>query len=182
MERDAPRKSRMKQIVITGAESTGKTTLAKALAHHYNAPFSTEFVREYVERTARNPEAHDLQAIVTGQIASEDAATMRSEDGLVFHDTNLLSTIIYSEHYFGIGSKELMGKIAARSYDLYLLCMPDFPWVADQGQRESAEVRELLHHKFLKQLEALELPFVSLTGRLEDRLKKAVSSIEQIRV
>ena len=38
----------MYRVVITGAESTGKTTLVEQLVAHYEAPYSREFVRDFV--------------------------------------------------------------------------------------------------------------------------------------
>ena len=43
----------VKRVVIIGAESTGKTTLARALAEHYKTPWVPEFGRFYTE--ARQP-------------------------------------------------------------------------------------------------------------------------------
>ena len=64
----------MRRIVITGAESTGKSTLAKVLAKHFSAPLSTEFVRQYVNAVQRPLTAEDLEPIARGQFAAEAAA------------------------------------------------------------------------------------------------------------
>ena len=39
----------MLKVVITGPESTGKSTLASALSTHFNAVLSEEYAREYLE-------------------------------------------------------------------------------------------------------------------------------------
>ena len=88
----------MKRIVLTGAECTGKSTLAQALSCHYGEPWTTEFVRGYVDQLDRELIQADLEEIFCGQIAAEDAGWAKSKR-FVIHDTNLLSSIIYAKHY-----------------------------------------------------------------------------------
>ena len=89
----------MYRVVITGAESTGKTTLAEQLAAHFEAPLSREFVRDFVESIDRPIYAKDLKVIIEGQMNYESEACKNSPR-IVFHDTNLLSNSIYAEYYF----------------------------------------------------------------------------------
>ena len=182
MEIDYSGTSSMKRIVITGAESTGKTTLASSLAAHFKAPLSAEFIRSYVDEIKRPLEASDLELIAKGQVSFEDANFDPAQDGLVFHDTNLLSTLIYCEHYHGGSLDWLAGKFAERHYHYYLLCMPDIPWVPDPGQRESPAARDSLHSKFHARLVALNLPFSCIQGTKEERLQAAVSCLETLGV
>ncbi|NCG08840.1 MAG: AAA family ATPase [Verrucomicrobia bacterium] len=167
----------MKRIVITGAESTGKTTLALSLANHFKAPLSTEFVRSYVSEIKRPIEASDLESIAKGQQTLEDASLNDTEAGLVFHDTNLLSTLIYGEYYYRNNLDWLVEQFLARHYDHYLLCMPDIPWVPDPGQRESPAARDCLHSKFLMRLKQLNLPFTCIQGTADDRLRIAIACV-----
>ena len=69
MTTEAPK---IKRIVLTGAESTGKSTLAKSLSEHYCAPWSKEFVREYIHTLGRDLIAKDVDTIARGQLAVED--------------------------------------------------------------------------------------------------------------
>ena len=170
----------MKRIVVTGAESTGKSTLAHALAQYFEAPCSEEFVRAFVKQTQRTPQANDLEAIAKGQIELEDACLHSTKARLVIHDTNLLSTLIYAEHYFGGNLGWLAEQFAARNYDHYFLCLPDFPWVPDPGQRESPDARDTLHQKFLLRLKDMQLPFTPLSGSLEERFKTAQITIQTL--
>ena len=172
----------MKRVVLTGAESTGKSTLVCELARHFNAPHSTEYVRTFVDETQRAPQGTDLEAIAKGQIALEDACRPSNKEGLVIHDTNLLSNLIYAEHYFGGNLDWLVAQFNARRYDLYLLCLPDFPWVPDHGQREGPEARDALHQKFLLRLESMQLPFTTIGGYPEERLQTAIRCIQTLGV
>ena len=44
------KRSDCKRIVLFGPESTGKTTLAKKLAYHFQTNWVPEFAREYLEK------------------------------------------------------------------------------------------------------------------------------------
>ena len=89
----------MIRIVVTGSEITGKTTVAHQLGRHYDAPVSEEFVRTYTAGVG-TPGFKDHGPIARGQMASEDAAIARASK-LVVLDTDLVSTVVYCEHYFG---------------------------------------------------------------------------------
>ena len=169
----------MKRIVLTGAESTGKSTLAKIVARHFHAPCSAEFVRQYVDDIQRNINLEDLDAIARGQIAVEDEVISQTQQ-LVFHDTNLLSSIIYAQHYFNARLEWVNECFAARDYTLYLLCIPDIPWQADKGQRESPQARDQLHLMFKSTLDELKLPYIEISGPPEQRLRQAIHAIEAV--
>ena len=137
------------RIVLIGAESTGKSTLADALAEARGLPRTTEFVRTYAEGLDRELCEADLDPIARGQLAEEDR---HGDVPVVLHDTNLLSTLIYARHYFGVEQAWLAEAFAARHYAVYLFCQPDIPWVADPGQRAGPEARAQLHAIFEAEL------------------------------
>lgn len=169
----------MKRIVITGAESTGKTTLTQSLSGYYGEPWSGEFVRDYVTRIQRNLGKDDLNAIAEGQFNCEDIGRDKAKQCL-FHDTNILSSILYAKHYFDTEIEWVQNTFLRRQYDLYLLCMPDIPWEADEGQRESAEARQILHQKFKTTLDTLKLPYVEISGDAVARMSTAVQAIDAL--
>lgn len=166
----------MIRIVVTGAESTGKSTLARALARHFKVPLSSEYVRPYVDGIGRELTADDLEPIARGQFAAEDAAVAQAES-LVIHDTNILSSILYAKHYFGRTLDWVDKAFAERDYTLYLLCLPDIPWEPDDGQRESPEARDQLHAMFKAELVSLKLPYIEIGGAHEQRLAQAIAAI-----
>lgn len=169
----------MLRIVITGAESTGKTTLATALSGYYGEPWTSEYVRDYVDDIQRQLKEADLEDIARGQINQEDTGLEKS-NRLVFHDTNLLSSIIYAKHYFDVSIDWINNAFVERDYALYLLCLPDIPWVADDGQRESPETRDTLHHTFKETLDHLKLPYIEVSGEQVKRMTTAVSAIDAL--
>lgn len=169
----------MKRIVVTGAESTGKTTLTRELARACGAASTPEYVRLFVDRIRREIRESDLDAIARGQLETEDAPLQESPR-IIIHDTNLLSTIIYTDHYFDRSLDWLNQCFGRRDYALYLLCLPDIPWEADAGQRESAEVRALLHERFKRELAARGLPHVEIGGGKAERLDLAFRAIDAL--
>ena len=170
----------MKRIVLTGAECTGKSTLAQALSCHYGEPWTTEFVRGYVDQVDRELIETDLEEIFCGQIAAEDAGWAKSKR-FVIHDTNLLSSIIYAKHYFETTFDWADEAFLKRNYTLYLLCSPDgIEWKDDPGQRDSPSARKELHSMFNESLEKLKLPYFLLNGDQPLRLSKAIKSIDEV--
>lgn len=168
----------IKRIVLTGAECTGKSTLAQALSGYYGEPWTDEFVRSYVEGLDRQLEVGDLDPIFRGQIAIEDAA-LEKATRFVIHDTNLLSSIIYANHYFGVISDWVNEAFLSRDYTLYLLCSTEgIEWQADPGQRDSPAARTELQNKFKDSLSKLGLPFVELSGDETARFGEAIKAID----
>ena len=169
----------MKRFVLTGAECTGKSTLAKALSDYYGEPLTTEFARSYVNQLDRELIQADLEEIFRGQIASEDAGWAKSKH-FVIHDTNLLSSIIYANHYFETTCDWVNEVFLKRNYTLYLLCSPNgIQWEDDPSQRDSPSAREKLHSVFKENLEKLKLPYFKLSGDPPHRLSQAIKVIDE---
>lgn len=170
----------MIRIVLTGAECTGKSTLAAALAQHYGEPSTEEFVRSYVDSLDRPLTREDLEPIAKGQLSHEDAPLQQAER-LIIHDTNLLSSIIYAKHYFDEQLDWVNDIFLSRDYAIYLICSPEgVEWEDDPGQRESPEARAELHRKFKENLFRLQLPYLELKGNQSERFGEAVLTIDEL--
>ena len=170
----------MKRIVLTGAECTGKSTLAQALSRYYGEPWTAEFVRSYVDQLDRELIQTDLEEIFCGQVAAEDAGWAKSKR-FVIHDTNLLSSIIYANHYFETTFGWVNKTLLERKYTLYLLCSPEgIEWEEDPGQRDSPGAREALHSMFKERLEKLKLPYLQLFGDEPLRFGQAIKAIDEV--
>jgi len=166
-------------VVVTGSECTGKTTLAEALARHYETACVPEFVRDFVADKGAPPDAEDVTAIARGQIALRDKHAAATTNLLV-HDTDLLSTVVYSNHYYGDCPAWIESALRERAADLYLLAGIDVPWVADGDQRDRGHRREEMQALFRDALVSRELPFAELSGRREERLTAAIAAVERL--
>ena len=169
----------MIRVVVTGSECTGKTTLATELAQHYGTVWVPEFVRQFVEEKGAAPEYADVEAIARGQIELEDR-TAESAESLLIQDTDLLSTVVYSRHYYGDCPRWIEEELRARAGDLYLLADIDVPWTADSDQRDRGDRREEMHGLFRAALESRGLNFVELHGSPRNRKGTAVSLVTQL--
>jgi NadR type nicotinamide-nucleotide adenylyltransferase len=165
------------KVVLTGSESTGKSELARRLGEHFNAPVSVEFVRAYAAQHG-NLGFADHGPIAKGQIAAEDEAIRRAGD-LVVLDTDLVSTVVYCEHYFGRCPPWIETEARTRAADLYLLLKPDIPWQPDDV-RDREHRREEMHQLFRSKLEALGLAYVEIGGDGEARFRAAVEVVEAV--
>lgn len=169
----------VKRVVLIGAESTGKTTLAERLAAHYDTVWLPEYLRAYVDQRGTLPVLADIPHIARGHIEREDALAARA-NRLLFCDTNLVTTVLYSNYYLGATPDAVRRLSYERPYDLYLLTEPDIPWVPDPGQRDGPEVRAHLHSLFVAELDRRGLPYTRVAGTYEERLCTAVAAIDRL--
>jgi NadR type nicotinamide-nucleotide adenylyltransferase len=167
------------RIVVTGSECTGKTTMAESLAAHYRTVWVPEYVRQYVDAIDRPLERRDVGAIARGQIETEDTHATRAGWLLVL-DTDLLSTIVYSRHYYGDCPSWIEQAFIERVGDLYLLAGIDVPWVADGLQRDRGDRRQEMHELFRRSLVDHGLRFVELSGTRAERFEAAVGAVDRL--
>jgi len=168
-------------IAIVGAESTGKTALAQALAERLAADtglkttWVPEWLRQWCEHLGRTPLAHEQPAIMLAQHERIEAAA--ATHGLVVCDTTALMTAVYSRRVFGDRSLEAHAAQLHRRMDISLLTALDLPWVADGLQREGPQVREPVDRLLRELLTTHRLPFALVGGRGCARLQAAVAAV-----
>lgn len=164
------------KIVLTGPESTGKTTLAQALAAFLGAPFVEEYARTYLEKLNRPYQKKDLRDIASGQIEAEETA-IATANGVVILDTDLLTIKVWSEQKFGTCDPWILEQIEKRGYDHYFLCGTDLRWTFDP-LRENPDDREMLFECYKTELIRYEKAYFELWGDEEKRLSAAIGFLK----
>jgi NadR type nicotinamide-nucleotide adenylyltransferase len=179
----------IKKIVVIGPESTGKSTLCKQLAGHYNTVWCPEYAREYLEKNGSNYNYDNLLTIAKGQIEleeksvascqlSEKSSPLTSHNSHLFIDTNMYVMKVWSEFVFGKCHSWVLDKIANRNYDLYLLCNTDLPWVKDElREYPDVETRNKLYHFYKDAMINQSVPWIDISGNYEQRLTTAIGAI-----
>lgn len=164
-------------VALLGAECTGKSTLAEALAARFSAGLVTEYLREWCDTQGRTPQQHEQAHIAAEQARRIDAAARAH--ALVFCDTTPLITALCSQHYFHDDSL-LAGAVAfQRGCDLTLLCAPDLPWQPDGIQRDGPGVRAAFDARLREALTAHALPWVDIQGNDIARLDRALAALQR---
>jgi NadR type nicotinamide-nucleotide adenylyltransferase len=160
----------VERVCILGGESSGKTTLAKALAERLGTVWVPEYGRELWERQGGKLAWDDMLLIGRKQLENESAQALTATRFLVC-DTSPLTTMFYSHHMFGMIAPELV-HLAERHYDHVLVCAHDFEFVQD-GTRQDSTFRARQHRWYLAELAARAQAFCLVQGPLEERLLQA---------
>ena len=159
----------MIKIILTGPESSGKTSLAKAISTLYDVPWVSEYARQYLTEKDGIYEYEDLLKIAKGQIEAENRFAKFKPEFLIC-DTSLLVIIIWSAHKFKKVDVWIESELDKLKDCHWLLCKPDFPWEYD-AFRESEHEREILYNLYLRTLKQKAFNFIELGGPLDGRIK-----------
>jgi nicotinamide riboside kinase len=167
-------------IALLGAESTGKTTLARELADTLRAEGSdvalvSEYLREFCEQHGRTPYVHEQVGIANEQ-ARRIAEAAQTHD-LVIADTTALMIAVYSEHVFGDRSLYAQAEETQRGYALTLLTALDLPWLPDGLQRDGPQVREPVTSQVRASLSRAGVAYSVVSGSGPARLASALAAL-----
>lgn len=168
----------LKRICIFGPESTGKSTLAAALARHYGTIAVPEYARTLIEWRKGELAESDLECIARGQIASEEALA-RQATHLLVCDTDVLTTRIWSEIMFDRCAPWIAAQARARSYDLTLLLDVDVPWI-DDIVRYLPDDRRSFFDRCERMLRDAGRPYVVIRGDWDARWASAVAAVDRL--
>jgi NadR type nicotinamide-nucleotide adenylyltransferase len=175
---------KLKKIVITGPESTGKSTLSSRLALQYNCSWCPEYAREFLMANGPGYTYDDLLTIAKGQLELEEVYTRlasREKNPLLFIDTDMYVMKTWCEFVFGKCHRFILEQAAIRKYDLYLLCDTDLPWSADPlREYPDLESRRKLFLMYQDILVNQSTPWTIISGTSDERLEKAIIAIESL--
>jgi HTH-type transcriptional repressor of NAD biosynthesis genes len=188
-----------RRVVVLGAESSGTTTMARALARHYRlrggvwagTGWVPEFGRELTARKLARLRLADPAAAVDDVTWDRDdfvlvAATQNEQedqaarDGspILFGDTDALATTVWEERYLGSGSAEVAALVRAPA--LYLLTDDAGVPFVDDGLRDGEAVRSWMTGRFREVLAAQSAPWELLSGDYATRLRAAVGACDDL--
>lgn len=145
------------RIGIIGPESTGKSTLAQAIATRLSGKFVPEYARTFVEQKGTTEVSWDeLCRIAQKQI---DELAEAAEELWIF-DTELIVTKVWFDYAFQSVPEWLETAIRTYPMDLYLLCLPDIPWQADAARSNGSDaIRQELFNRYEKEIRELGIPY-----------------------
>ncbi len=193
----------IKKIVVIGPESTGKSTLCEQLAAHYQTSWIPEYAREFLLTNGTDYTYENLYEIAKGQMRLEDDFTTAwhvdrgkelnktkykltgpaaSHLGYpLILDTNMYVMKVWSEIAFNKCDNRVLTQISLRRYDLYLLCNPDLPWVADSlREYPDLKTRERIYHFYKEAMVNQKTTWTDITGNYEERLQQAITAIDRM--
>ena len=158
-------------IAFVGAQSTGKSTIAEAMAKKYNTNFMFEYGRYHwdVYQRDRIETIEQIEEITERHLAMEDER-LKTANKYLFTDTCPIVTLRYAYDWHGKASDRLLefAKEAEKRYDLFFLCGDDIPY-ADTPERDG---RTSFQSQIRSELLARKIPYIELNGTLQQRIKK----------
>ncbi len=161
-------------VVLLGAPSTGKTTLAARLAEEFNTVWMPEYGREYWEQHAvdRRLTLDQLVEIAEQHLIREEAQLYQA-DRYLFTDTNAITTYMFSRYYHGQAAPRLvdLANQAAARYDVVFVCDADIPY-DNTWDRSGDANRQVFQKQIIADLLERKLPFSLLRGDIETRVRR----------
>lgn len=165
----------MRKIVLTGPESTGKTTLAKALSSTLEEPYATEKARSYLEKRKGKYGFEDLEIIARLQLKEEQKVFTTCTNYAIL-DTDLLTIKVWAEFGYQKSIPWINESISQNQDRLYLLCGTDVPWEPDP-LREHPGLGDQLYSIYQKELLHYQLPSLEVEGPVSKRLDQVLEHI-----
>ena len=170
------------RVALIGAECTGKTSLAMAMARELPGLWLPEILREWCEALGRTPRPHEQAGLMRAQLEREvrgHQEAARADLRWLISDSTPLVTALYSVELFDDASLLPEALAHQRGYDLTLLLEADLPWVADGIQRDGPAVRAGFHARLVATLHAHRVAYVPVGGDEGERLAGALAAARQ---
>ncbi len=171
------------KVCFLGAPSTGKTTLARALAQQHRTLCMPEYGAEYwrEHQADRRITPDQFEEIAPEHNRREDALILQSRTYL-FCDTNPITTYVFAKDYHGCAGPVLtrLAREAEKRYDLFFLCDTDIPY-ADTWDRSGDQKRKWFQRQIIGDLAERRVPFFGVHGNLEERIEQVNRVLQQHR-
>jgi len=172
----------VKRVLLLGAESTGKTTLARALADHYETVWNPELGHMYTwfrEEGLESWRSSEFALVARLQNWYEDFLAEYANP-VLFCDTDAWTTGLFHQEYVGRRSPTV-DAIADRRYDLAILCDVETPFRQDEYEmRADGPHRQRMHDAYLAHLVDAGIPFVVVTGSHAERMRAATAAVDAL--
>lgn len=175
----------LKKIVVVGGESTGKTTLTKALAEAHGTVWVPEYARTAIEEDQKC-DLSTFRKIINGQSSLLKSMLPHAQNGLIFCDTDLMATEVWLQKMYPDShtqmNQELYRSILEQRADLYVLTNNDIEWEKDNVRfYPDDKERQWFMETFEERLKKMDVPYVKLTTRsLEERLAEVDEKIKGV--
>lgn len=170
----------MFKIAIIGPESTGKSTLAEALAKYFKIDYIPEYSRSYLENFEGRYTEEDVVEIAKGQhhLITEEETKKNPE--ILIADTEIIVCKIWVEYVFKHSNETIDNLLEEQDFDLYLLCDIDLPWVYDPlRENPNLDERRELFDIYRNILTQKDFPFEIVSGNDAERIENAIDIIKK---
>ncbi|MEO0475807.1 MAG: ATP-binding protein [Planctomycetota bacterium] len=164
------------RISVVGGESTGKSSLVAALAEHYDTAYVPEFARDYLTIHGSEYSPEQAPILARGQMDRE-LEYAQLADGVLFCDTDAMTTMLWSEFYFGRVVPEIVALAREHVHDLYVLCADELAWEND-GLRRSEGSGAWFDKRLREVMGGWGRRYVVVSGDVPTRVQQAVAHID----
>ena len=168
--------------VLSGPESSGKTTLASTLANTWSSPLLLEQSRLYLEEKAGDSvfdyQQADILKIAKQHLDAENAALLQEPEHLVC-DTDLLVLMVWSEVKFGDCNQWILKQFEQKLKTTtrhYILCDWQIPW-EDDALRENPLDREQLFRLYQTKLDEYSIAYTAVSGSNMQRYQQVKAAL-----
>ena len=165
------------KIAVVGPESTGKSTISKSLAKHYQTVWVPEYARYYCAALQSPCTLQDELNMFVGQLALENAMETVAQNNLLICDTTFLTVKVWSDYQLGETPQIVLETLKTHHYDFYLLMDINLPWQPDP-LRDFKDMGEHFMQVWHTELKALNAVYKVISGE-EDRLQNAINAVNK---